>query len=392
MTRDYQRVLSLTNHDFADVIYDETEIQKACTFNSELKLLLGLVKWESAESSDRTYLQWTIPARLLPKELASYVKLIDDFLIEPLDIESGKSLKDIVKRKLKRRAPRRAPESDLEELPEDEDDDVVFSDPEVQAAMQAGRRRKGQNNGRKSRKKGKRDGAAVDGEEEDERATRRRRKRIEEAKIYRSAEFILDSDEDEEADRAFFEREAELRKQMEFNAGKGNGLVDHQTRKQKDGSKTKKKIKEAARAGSDSDDELGSGASQTIDPGRAARTQVTHSSDSENDGILVAPSTRPRPRPVPKAALKGKQRSAAEPINSAHTSSDGVSSSPASSSMLPAKRSRAAAIESDEGGEVDDSDEQNSPQSKRPHTGVGADLGALSRGRRVVMDSDDEEE
>lgn len=210
----------------------DEELQHNFTKNSELKLLLRLLKWESKEAIDLKRLEWSIPASVLPQELLGFVKIIDEFLINPLNPEDGESINDLIQKKRKP-ATRRA-KAQIEDrssgAEDQDDDDVVFSDPEVAAAVNGGRKPKRKRSSKKDGKRSKEGGRDIEGGA----GGARRKKRIEEAKIYRTAEFIVDSDDDEEAARAFFEREAELRRQMEKRSGKGaNKLVDKSSKAKK---------------------------------------------------------------------------------------------------------------------------------------------------------------
>lgn len=107
---------------------------------------------------------WYIPVEHMPSSLASDHKIIADFLLDPVD-PNGKTAADLLRKKRKapvRKRKERAP--------------VLNSE----------------------------------GEEIPEPIKKRQKKRQVEETQYKSAQFIEDSDDDEEADRAFFAREAEV--------------------------------------------------------------------------------------------------------------------------------------------------------------------------------------
>lgn len=161
------------------------EQRKAGTANAHFKLLMRLLEWEQvpgehpvdkvvkcdggltlariveAESSEQT---WAIPDRLPPSQLDSDLKLIEDFLVDPVTPQ-GKTAADLLRKK--RKAPVRKRRERLPDLDED-------------------------------------------GNEIPEPVRKRAAKKKEEARVYQSAQFIEDSDDDEAADAAFFAREAEV--------------------------------------------------------------------------------------------------------------------------------------------------------------------------------------
>ena len=199
-----------------DIPYLDDDIKQECRNNLELKLLLRSIKWESRDSDDLTHLVWSIPAWQLPEDLFGSIKTIDDYLINPLDLDDGQVISNLVRKKYNRKPTKRTRLS-VQSGSEDEDD-IIFSDPEAAAAINGTR-------GKKSKKAGnsrKRREHLAEGDVD----RSRKLKRAEEAKIYRTAPTVEDSDDDSENDRAFFEREAELRRNMELKAGKGNGIVE----------------------------------------------------------------------------------------------------------------------------------------------------------------------
>lgn len=119
---------------------------------------------------------WSIPAKRLPSELETDLKLIADVIRNPsADEELGRA-EDLVRKRRKKRV-------------------------------------------RKSKK-------TVDGDDEEgeEGVKKRKRKRKEEAKEYKSAQFVEDSDDepDEEATKAFFEREKRMREEAAAKHGNGD--------------------------------------------------------------------------------------------------------------------------------------------------------------------------
>lgn len=113
--------------------------------------------------SDVDHLVWSIPSTILPSTLDGDIKIIDDFLLDPVDPQ-GKTAADLLRKK--RKAPVRRKRRELSPEMDDEGNVIV---PEKK---------------------------------------KRQKKREEEIIAYKSAQFIEDSDDDAEADALFFAAEA----------------------------------------------------------------------------------------------------------------------------------------------------------------------------------------
>lgn len=172
------------------------------------------------------------------------IKLIDNFLINPLDPGTGKSVADLVKKVVKRR-PRKEAQEKLVSLSDAEKDGELDEDGEFVVKKKKGRRGK----------KVVSDGS--DQEPELEGAKQRKKKRKQEAiQSFKSAQFI-ESDEDEineERDAAFFAREQALRDKLDAAYAAGTGIASQGTKKKKDKKTSKKRKSAAAELDGDEDD------------------------------------------------------------------------------------------------------------------------------------------
>lgn len=177
---------------------------------------------------------------MLPNELKTFVQVIDEFLINPLDPETGSSISSLVQKKKAPRPPKAQQDKDADGSGNNSSEsDAVFSDPETAALMRGVKGLKDKTKKKKGggKTRARRGDANASGDrlpvEGGAGASQRQRRRMEEAKMYRTAEFIEDSDDDEDADRAFFEREERLRRDMEVRAGKSHNLIDGGKKKKK---------------------------------------------------------------------------------------------------------------------------------------------------------------
>lgn len=114
---------------------DEPEVKEAATVNPHVKLLMRLLSWESSEGSfvfrtrralrltifhiapESGELVWAIPATILPSKLDSDLKIIEDFILDPVDPQNGKSAAELLRKQRKkpvRRKRKIASEDELE--------------------------------------------------------------------------------------------------------------------------------------------------------------------------------------------------------------------------------------------------------------------------------------
>lgn len=129
--------------------------------NPHFKLLFTLVDFTQAPSDDPidpdhveevSSLSWIVPRTILPDDMESSLTVLEKYLKEPMDLE-GRTVEELLRKKRKRSVRRRR---------------------------------------------------ARNGDDPDRPARRRRQKRqAAETQQHKSAEFIQDSEEDEEADRIF---------------------------------------------------------------------------------------------------------------------------------------------------------------------------------------------
>lgn len=175
-----------------EVRSEEQDFEKALARDPQLHLFLRLLSWESTENEGR--LQWSIPKSRLHTELNVDIKIIDYFLLNPLDHE-GKSAAELVKKKRKTQA-RKTQASSRRRLRE------------TSADLNEDER-------------------ALDDDSEEEEAARKKRKakKQQEVRQYQSAQFIADSDDEDnpERDAKFFEQERLLRERINQGAMLGMG-------------------------------------------------------------------------------------------------------------------------------------------------------------------------
>ena len=202
--------------------------------------------------ADADEFEWFVPSALLPDELRRSLIVINQFLETPLDL-GGKKANDLLSKKTRRR--RRARRS-----PSNSDSDA----------------------------------------EEEQPKEKKKEKKLKEKEIYKSAQFIDDSDEEYGDMEAFLEKEKELRERTSKAAIEGGKIgtmkatgTKRRRGKNDRGGKGKKKRKDElddieALAMSDGDDDL-------IDV-----IGGPDDGDTPSPSSPVSSKSRPKPRPKPR--------------------------------------------------------------------------------------------
>ncbi|KAI0703047.1 timeless protein-domain-containing protein [Cytidiella melzeri] len=243
--------------------YVTEEQATAATRNSQLKLMFRLLYF-SILDEDADELEWYVPAAILPTDLQRSLDIINHFLEMPIDLGDKKASQLLSKKRRTRRTRRAPSDSDEEHMEEDEP-----------------RKRK------------------------------RKEKKKKEDTQYRSAQFIDDSDLDEDTIAAFLEQEKVLREKMAL-AGVSSGKVAtmkatgtkkrRRRMKANDGEVEVISDKEAQAQDSDTaKSDSGSDVDVLSRPKSAAGSIATASSP---EGRTLPTPNKPRPKPRPKPRVR----------------------------------------------------------------------------------------
>lgn len=256
------------------------------TFNAHLKLLMTLAKLVAQEvdvtaeertsclaiSSGRISLpllarvHWTMPKTVLPDDIDSTVRIMRDFLRNPIDLD-GQTAKDLLRKKRKkpiRRAKRPAPGNNSE------DDEVGI-----------------------------------------ERPTKRRKatKRSAELQQFKSAAYIEDSDDAAEADDGFYERELELQRISRQKMLATGHIAPEETRT--DTSRPKRTTTQRLL-----DTQQNSSDEEAISPPTKRASSSAADSDNESASPSSPQATRERTaaqRPAPRRKVRARSSASSPP-------------------------------------------------------------------------------
>ncbi|TFK32404.1 timeless protein-domain-containing protein [Crucibulum laeve] len=242
--------------------YLSNEQAEAATKNPHLKLLFRLSKFIILDE-DADEFEWYVPASITPLNLQEILTVITQFLENPLDLD-GKKASELLSKKRRRRR-RRAPSLS--------DDEGIISGDEPK---------------------------------------RKKEKKLKEKELYKSAQFIEDSDEEYGDIEAFLEKEKAMRLRMEQGAATGGGArpifmkaAGTKKRRRKDDDNGSKKKKRKGDQSSPTADDVASRHNS------ADENQLSDDSDLDvfgsrqtNHPLTAAPNPPPRPKPRPIAKKK----------------------------------------------------------------------------------------
>ena len=168
----------------------------------------------------------------------------------------------------------------------------------------------------------------VGSDEEDNRPARRKKQA--ETQLFKSAAFIADSDDDEEADRAFFEMEKRLRAEMDNVAKqKGIGSLEEGLKKRKRDEVEKRKralARVAKLIGSDEDSEIGEPDGQepvAASPETRFAPADSDGEEEEEEEVLEKTPRRPAKKHTSAVRSSPVQSDADSDVNMERNSGDG---------------------------------------------------------------------
>ncbi|KAH7883094.1 timeless protein-domain-containing protein [Phlebopus sp. FC_14] len=272
---------------FADYLipYIRDEHADAATRNPRLKLMFRLLDFVSEEGTDE--LQWVVPAAIIPGILQSRLSVIEQFLKNPIDLD-GKKASQLLSRKTRRSRRRRSPSPtpDVEPL--------------------------------------------------DSEPRRRKERRKKEEKLYKSAQFIEDSDEEYGDMDAFLEREKGLRERAAKAAAESGRVTTMRANGTK---KHRKKAQDTSRSGAeDVSDAVPDVIVGGFDSASNSNDEIFKSLRS---GRSLSPppqaKSRPRPRLVQKSKRKSPSNDASETINVFSNSDEESQDVPKTTSTRPSR-------------------------------------------------------
>lgn len=212
---------------------------------------------------------WVIPENVTAGDLETNLRLLKQYIDEPPSFEDGKTGADLIRRKVVRKESY----SDSDDLsPSDSSQSESTDKP------------------RKPTKKRKK--RIVDDAEIEARREKRRLADMEKRAMIKSAARIEDSDEDEDADKEFFEREKELRERMARRADEGNlpekGTRKVGTKKKRAGMKTLAMDSDARGSETEMENSVNGGESfgmASLEPSSQVSMSLNNTDDSDNGDI-----------------------------------------------------------------------------------------------------------
>ena len=305
----------------------------AATKNPHLKLVFRLIKFAIEDGGmfqkfstrtlsqncvvDAEELQWYIPAAILPTDLQSSLNIINQYLEKPIELD-GKKASEMLKKKVKRRRRREVDEQS----------------------------------------------SASDGEQP-EKVKKKREKKQKEKQVYKSAQFIEDSDGDLDNDKAFWAREKALRERTALLAAEGQNATMRSSgtkkrrknsnlgdaRKRRKGRDSDLGVNEdnpvneqekIESSGSDTDNSVGDKSRTSRKSSETPLTTPQSEPDAPNARRISTLKRKPRPKPAYKGAPGSlTEQSGDTPVVGASSDNEGIvwdAPSPSDNVFQPARK------------------------------------------------------
>ncbi|KII91841.1 hypothetical protein PLICRDRAFT_38697 [Plicaturopsis crispa FD-325 SS-3] len=301
--------------------YISDEQADAATKNAQLKLVFRLVKFYILDE-DADELEWYVPAAIVPREMQSCLVVIDQYLENPIDLE-GKKAAQLLSKKARRRRTRRRSSTP------DSDADAVLSD------------------------------------EDEPKRKKKKEKKKKEKEIYKSAQFIEDSDEEYGDMEAFLEKERIMREKAALEAAKSGKSGTMKA------TGTKKRRKKAGTNENGAGRKKRRGSPDVV----VVAADDDEKSDESDVNIFGSPKAATSPILEPESRPRSHPRPRPKPRPKTHASSEAPSprsSSPGREPSMP----------------IAVSDEEDNSRHSTEHT---EDLIPVKRkGRLLLADSDEE--
>lgn len=92
------------------------------------RVIFDVLMTSTTTAPESAELVWSIPALLLPSKLDSDLKIIDDFLLDPIDPQNGKSAADLLRKQRKKVVRKRRKLTSDDEMELGEDGEVVVKE------------------------------------------------------------------------------------------------------------------------------------------------------------------------------------------------------------------------------------------------------------------------
>ncbi|CZT06070.1 hypothetical protein WAI453_005216 [Rhynchosporium graminicola] len=288
------------------LVKSDNSARKIAMFkNGHLRLLMTLIGFRRAGDDDDPEGSWIIPSTLSADQLKESLDLIKKFEFSPPSFDDGEEAGDFIKRKSANTiAHKRSIFDDDNGIDDDEEEEeeIFFAPggPTERKSDALEELKKKRRLRKKERREESDDGVdrSLTDAQLKARAEARRQKELEKNRKIRSKEIAVDSDNDEEADAAFYAKEQELRERttrlfreeqerlrQRNNVEKMKDLLHVGKDKGAKGTGSKKRQSNAITVDSDDDEELVLTATQS------KRTSVTPEQSDDGAGRISVSSS-----------------------------------------------------------------------------------------------------
>ncbi|PQE16721.1 replication fork protection complex subunit tof1 swi1 protein [Rutstroemia sp. NJR-2017a BBW] len=192
----------------------DNDTRKTAMFkNGHLRLLMKLVGLKTSGAADDPEASWIVPSSKSADQLQEALDLIKKFEFSPPTFDDGKEAADHIRRVSAGLGRKRAVFDDESDngIDDDSEEELLFEPGGPTAMKKSDALKALKKSRRRRRRSGSEEGEGLSDEILAARAEARRLKELEKNAKIKSEKYVVDSDEDEEADRVFFEAEERLR-------------------------------------------------------------------------------------------------------------------------------------------------------------------------------------
>ncbi|KAH6715243.1 timeless protein-domain-containing protein [Leptodontidium sp. MPI-SDFR-AT-0119] len=347
------------------LVKPDNSARKVAMFkNGHLRLLMTLVGFRRAGDEDDPEGSWTIPSSLSADQLKEALDLVKKFEFSPPIFDDGQEARDFIKRKSASTVARkRAVFDDDDGIDADEEEEELLFEPGGPTARKSDALKEL----KKKRRLRRREGTEDDEDGEDRRLTEeqlnaraeaRRQRELEKNRKIKSEMYVVDSEDDEEADAAFYAKEQELRERTT--------RLFHEEQEKMRQRNNIEKMKDLLHVGKEKEAK------------KRQSSAITADSDDDDDDPLLAGIRNDRTRASPEQSDDGAGRASARSSSAARDdvlaeSEDEATDTPMSSPHIRPSQSKRRKVF-----------KEANPASPEPE--------AVKTSSMMVIDDDDDED
>ena len=272
--------------------------------NGYLRLLMTLTGFQRIGLEDDPE-AWVMPSTMSADQIREILDQIEWFEYDPPVFDDGKEAVDFIRRKSAGTAASKRAVFD-----DEDEEEPLFPAGGPTALKKSGEALEALKKTRRRRREGTDEGNGITDEQREARAAARRKRELEKNRKIKSELFIGDSDDDEEADRIFFEQEEKLRQANKISMMKE--LLGLEKAKESEGQWKKRQSSAMSADGAEDNFQASSRRKRqsrtvSIDSDDDVEDASVHSSPAAKDSILAASDDEATDTPMSSPHARNSQ-------------------------------------------------------------------------------------